>query len=45
MKLNELEDDLEYLDSRNGAPLLEFLVVGLVILECVVVTVVAIWLW
>lgn len=39
------EDDLEQLDSRNGAPLLECLVVALAILECVVVTWVAYWLW
>jgi hypothetical protein len=39
------EDDLETRDSNNGAPLLEALVVCLGALECVVVTVVAIWLW
>ena len=32
-------------DARDAAPLLEALVVGLAVLECVVVTVVAVWLW
>jgi hypothetical protein len=38
------EDDLDARDA-TGAPLLEALVVGLAVLECVVVTVVAVWLW
>ena len=38
------EDDLDARDCR-GAPLLEALVVSLAVLECVVVTAAAVWLW
>ena len=40
-----MEDDLEARDSRQGAPLLEWLVCGLIILEALAATVVAVWLW
>ena len=39
------EDDLDARDSCNGAPLLEFLVVGMVAVEVLAVVVAAWWLW
>ena len=44
-ELSRISGELEQRDSSQGAPLLECLVLGLGILEWVVVTVVATWLW
>jgi hypothetical protein len=45
MTLHDRELDMEFRDFRNGAPILECVVIGLVILEMVAVTVAAAWLW
>ena len=45
MDLNELEQRYEQRDSSNGAPILEWLVVSLAVLEMVAVTLAAWWLW
>ena len=39
------ENDLEARDSKNGAPLLEIVVIGIGVVDLIILTLLAIWLW
>lgn len=45
MDLPEMERRLEHRDSAHGAPIAEILVVASAVLEMVIVTYAAWWLW